>query len=148
MNTEHLRKSLKTLWLSYYRTHRDWLVKLGVWVNCEGQRRPSSSFILATLATLEPDLLELLPLIVDLSSNPDRIVIALGLNFNPDEALEGLEAAHTPAEPLRLLPSRSEMADFSPASQSAIETRSPTAGPDDACEGVGANPNLRYERTN
>ncbi|MBD1852670.1 DUF5331 domain-containing protein [Leptolyngbya sp. FACHB-711] len=147
MNTEHLRKSLKTLWLSYYRTHRDWLVKLGVWVNCEGQRRPSSSFILATLATLEPDLLELLPLIVDLSSNPDRIVIALGLNFNPDEALEELEAAYIPAQPIRLLPSQTDVVNFSPIPQNAIDRPAP-AQPDDACEGVGPNPNLRYERTN
>jgi hypothetical protein len=47
---------------------------LGVWVNCDGQRRPSSSFILATLSVLEPELTQMLPLIVDLSSNPDRII--------------------------------------------------------------------------
>ncbi|WP_088893362.1 DUF5331 domain-containing protein [Leptolyngbya ohadii] len=155
MNTEHLRKSLKLLWLSYYRTHRDWLVKLGIWVNCEGQRRPSSSFILATLATLEPELLQLLPLIVDLSSNPDRIVIALGLNFNPDEALEELEASQT-IESIKLLPSRTESVNFSPVPEYAIdpipvEPRSlpnPTDRKDNSCEGVGPNPSLRYERTN
>jgi len=37
---------------------------------------------------LEPNLTHLLPLIVDLSNNPDRIVMALGLNFNPDKLLE------------------------------------------------------------
>lgn len=91
MNIQQLRQSLKVLWLNYYREHRDWLTRIGVWVTCEGKRRPSSSFILATLSVLDPKLTQLLPLIVDLSSNPDRIVIALGLNFNPDEELAALE---------------------------------------------------------
>ncbi|WP_346291049.1 DUF5331 domain-containing protein [Sphaerothrix gracilis] len=98
MNTEQLRQALRQKWLDYYRENRSWLVRLGVWVTCQGQRRPSSSFILATLAILEPQLGQLLPLVVDLSSNPDRIVAALGLNFNPDEALE-----HLPEQP-RMLP--------------------------------------------
>lgn len=87
MNIEQFRQSLKDKWLSYYAENRDWLSRIGVWVDCDGQRRPSSSFILATLSVLEPQLTHLLPLIVDLSSNPDRIVMALGLNFNPDDAL-------------------------------------------------------------
>jgi Family of unknown function (DUF5331) len=93
VDTEHLRASLKTLWLDYYRSNRQWLNRLGVWVTCEGERRPSSSFILATLAILEPKLHDILPLIVDLSSNPDRIVLALGLNFNPEDALEAAKDA-------------------------------------------------------
>lgn len=161
MNTEHLRQSLKSLWLGYYRENRDWLVKLGVWVNCEGQRRPASSFILATLTLLEPDLLNLLPLIVDLSSNPDRIVIALGLNFNPDDALDDLEAA---APPVKYLPSSTPV-DFPSApaaadpvavdripaekrSASVLPAVSPSDKKDDSCEGIGPNPKLRYERTN
>lgn len=94
MNIEQLRRSVKDKWLSYYEENRQWLIRLGVWVNCDGQRRPSSSFILATLSVLEPQLTQLLPLIVDLSSNPDRIVMALGLNFNPDEQLEAIAKAH------------------------------------------------------
>ncbi|PSB09894.1 hypothetical protein C7B61_08520 [filamentous cyanobacterium CCP1] len=96
MNIEHLRKSLKAQWLIYYRDNRSWLTHLGVWVTCEGARRPSSSFILGTLSTLEPQLIQLLPLIVDLSSNPDRIVIALGLNFNPDEELKTFKEPEPP----------------------------------------------------
>lgn len=76
--------------MSYYDENREWLTRLAVWVNCEGQRRPSSGFILATLAVLEPNLTQILPLIVDLSNNPDRIVMALGLNFNPDDELEAI----------------------------------------------------------
>jgi hypothetical protein len=93
VNIQQLRQSLKIQWLNYYRDNRDWLTRVGVWVTCEGERRPSSSFILATLSVLEPQLTQLLPLIVDLSSNPDRIVIALGLNFNPDEELKALETS-------------------------------------------------------
>jgi len=85
VNTRQLRQSIKTKWLNYYVENRQWLTRLRIWVESDGQRRPSSSFILATLSILEPQLNQLLPLIVDLSSNPDRIVAALGLNFNPDD---------------------------------------------------------------
>ncbi|PSB24872.1 hypothetical protein C7B82_26015 [Stenomitos frigidus ULC18] len=88
MNTEQIRQSVREKWLTYYAENRQWLSRLGVWVNCDGQRRPSSGFILATLSVLEPRLAQLLPLVVDLSSNPDRIVMALGLNFNPEEQLD------------------------------------------------------------
>ena len=94
MNTQEIRQSLKDKWLSYYEENRQWLTKLGVWVSCDGQRRPSSGFILGTLSVLEPQFTELLPLIVDLSSNPDRIVVALGLNFNPDEQLAAIARAN------------------------------------------------------
>lgn len=85
MNTPQFRKSVQEKWLNYYIENRQWITHLRIWVNCNGQRRPSSSFILATLSILEPKLNQLLPLIVELSSNPDRIIAALGLNFNPDE---------------------------------------------------------------
>lgn len=90
MNTEQIRQSVREKWLTYYAENRQWLSRLGVWVNCDGERRPSSGFILATLSVLEPRLAQLLPLVVDLSSNPDRIVMALGLNFNPEEQLDQL----------------------------------------------------------
>ncbi|MGF1498478.1 MAG: DUF5331 domain-containing protein [Elainellaceae cyanobacterium] len=101
MNIKQLQTSLKENWLTYYRDNRDWIVRLGVWVNDNGHRRPSSSFILATLAVLEPQLNQLLPLIVDLNSSPDRIILALGLNFSPDDEIEAIEAATPP----KLLPS-------------------------------------------
>ncbi len=104
MNIEHLRQSLRKKWLDYYQENRSWLTRLGVWVNCEGQRRPSSSFILSALSILEPDLTTLLPLVVDLNSNPDRIVIALGLNFNPDETLDPPAKVEAAIEDVKLLP--------------------------------------------
>ncbi|MBF2051769.1 MAG: DUF5331 domain-containing protein [Leptolyngbya sp. IPPAS B-1204] len=98
MNIDHLRKTLKSAWLNYYRQNRHWIMRLGVWVNCQDQRRPSASFILGVLSTLEPQLVQLLPLVVDLNSNPDRIVIALGLNFNPEEELATADTAEDEAK--------------------------------------------------
>jgi Family of unknown function (DUF5331) len=106
VDTELLRASLKTLWLDYYRSNRLWINRLGIWVTCDGNRRPSSSFILATLAILEPKLHDILPLIVDLSSNPDRIVSALGLNFNPDQAMKEMAELPEAESPVKMLPSR------------------------------------------
>ena len=138
MNIEQFRESLKVQWLDYYRTNRHWLTRVGVWVSCEGQRRPSSSFILATLSVLEPQLTHLLPLIVDLSSNPDRIVIALGLNFNPDDALEALDQADT---------STVEQAPkMLPGSTPAVHLnlpKSPVAIADESCEGVRGRSEVR-----
>ncbi len=93
MNSKQLRRSLKIKWLSYYRDNREWIDKLGIWVTLDGQRRPSSGFILGVLSTLEPDLNNLLPLVVSLSSSPDRIIAALGLNTNPVKELEALAKA-------------------------------------------------------
>jgi hypothetical protein len=150
VNTEHLRKSLKVQWLDYYRKNRDWLVKLGIWVNCEGQRRPSSSFILATLSVLEPQLIQLLPLIVDLSSNPDRIVLALGLNFNPDEALEALNAAENSTNGLKMLPGSTEPIQLlekpSNRLQKIKESKSHLpAKVDESCQGVGRSAQIRQD---
>lgn len=103
MNIQYLRQSLKTRWLTYYDENREWIERMGIWVECGGVRRPSSSFILGTLASVEPELTNLLPLVVDLSNNPDRIIMALGLNINPDHALKSLAADRT-EKPLKMLP--------------------------------------------
>lgn len=91
MNIQHLRDSLKVKWLVYYQKNRPWLVKLRVWGSYDGQRRPSSSFILATLSSLEPELILMFPFIIALNNDPDQIVAALGLNFNPDAELKSLK---------------------------------------------------------
>ena len=105
INIDRLRQSLKVKWLDYYRENRPWLAQLRIWVSFEGECRPSSSFILATLSILEPRLQQLFPFIVELNNNPDRVVAALGLNFNPDRELQLLQAAETNEEkPLKFLP--------------------------------------------
>lgn len=135
MNIEQLRQSLKVKWLSYYQENRPWLTRLGVWVNCDGQRRPSSSFILATLSILEPKLTQLFPLIVELSNHPDRVVAALGLNFNPDAELKLLEADSQPAianPSVKMLPAGAAKAN---SSHPARPNPTP-AVVDETCRGV------------
>ncbi|KST63249.1 hypothetical protein BC008_38855 [Mastigocoleus testarum BC008] len=74
-------------WLTYYKINRRWLVRMQVWGTFNGRRRPYSGFILATVTALEPKLHHILPFVLDLNNNPDDIIAALGLNFNPEEQL-------------------------------------------------------------
>ncbi|MFN6460938.1 MAG: DUF5331 domain-containing protein [Nostoc sp. DedVER02] len=87
MNIQQLRQSLKQKWLIYYKQNITWLVKMRIWATYDGLRRPLSGFILATLSVLEPQFDEILAFMLDLNNDPDKIVAALGLNFNPDEEL-------------------------------------------------------------
>lgn len=98
MDIQHLRHSLKVKWLLYYQKNRPWLVQLKIWGSYDGQRRLSSTYILATLSVLEPQLTELFPFIVALANNPDQIVAALGLDFDPDEELKSMREALTVPE--------------------------------------------------
>ncbi|MDZ8187503.1 MAG: DUF5331 domain-containing protein [Nostoc sp. ChiSLP02] len=101
MNIQQLRQSLKQKWLSYYEQNISWLVKMRIWATYDGLRRPSSGFILATLSVLEPQFDEMLAFIMDLNNNPDKIVAALGLNFNPDEELRLIKSENkVESEPL------------------------------------------------
>ena len=98
VDIQQLRQSLKVKWLLYYRRNRPWMTKLRIWGTYDGQRRPSSSFILATLTNLEPQLIQMFPFIVALSNHPDQIVAALGLNFNPEVEIRALTEAANNAE--------------------------------------------------
>ncbi|MCV3215664.1 DUF5331 domain-containing protein [Plectonema radiosum NIES-515] len=106
MNIQQLRESLKIKWLNYYFENRPWLVKMQIWGTYDGERRPSSGFMLATLSVLEPQLDEIFPFILDLNNNPDRIVAALGLNFNPDRHLD--LTTNTPSLNTGFIPIKSE----------------------------------------
>ena len=98
MDIQHLRQSLKIKWLSYYEQNRAWLVKMRIWKDYDGIRRPSSGYILATLSTLEPELKKMLPFILDLNNDPDQIIVALHLHFNPEQELKLLKAQHSTAK--------------------------------------------------
>jgi hypothetical protein len=91
MNIKQLRESLKIKWVKYYHQNRSWLEKMRIWGTYDGYRRPSSGFMLATLSVLEPKLDEIFPFILELNNNPDEIIAALGLNFNPEEQLHLIE---------------------------------------------------------
>lgn len=139
MNTASLRTVLKAKWLTYYRDNRQWITRLRVWGTYEEKRRPSSSFILGALSAQEPELMQLLPLIVDLNNNPDRIVAALGLDFNPEDELAGFEQLNQAASPfpeqvLNMLPTQNPqpinlVRQPEPLSQGLREPISPPAPP-------------------
>lgn len=95
MNIQELRQSLKQKWLIYYKQNISWLVKMRIWGTYNGLRRPLSGFILATLSVLEPQFDEILAFMLDLNNDPDKIVAALGLNFNPDEELRLIKLDHS-----------------------------------------------------
>ncbi|BAZ09756.1 hypothetical protein NIES4071_15660 [Calothrix sp. NIES-4071] len=98
MNIQELRQSLKQKWLYYYQQNRHWLEKMQIWAVFDGERRPLSSFVLATVSVLEPNLVDILPLLVDLNTNPDDMIAALGLNFNPDNELKRLDNLNKPEQ--------------------------------------------------
>ncbi|MTJ10316.1 DUF5331 domain-containing protein [Anabaena sp. UHCC 0204] len=98
MDIQHLRQSLKMKWLNYYEENRSWLVKMRIWKDYHGLRRPSSGYILATLSVLEPELKKILPFILDLNNNPDQIIAALGLHFNPEQELNLSKSPHSQAK--------------------------------------------------
>ncbi|MGM3309028.1 DUF5331 domain-containing protein [Anabaena sp. WFMT] len=98
MDIQQLRQSLKMKWLNYCQENRPWLVEMRIWHSYDGVRRPSSGYILATLSVLEPQLKEILPFILDLNNDPDQIVAALGLHFNPDEELGLLKSEDSVAK--------------------------------------------------
>ncbi|MGD1913699.1 MAG: DUF5331 domain-containing protein [Rivularia sp. (in: cyanobacteria)] len=97
MNIQQLRESLKIKWVRYYHQNRSWLAKMRIWGTYDGYRRPSSGFILATFSVLEPKLDEIFPFILELNNNPDQIIAALGLNFNPEEQLYLIKDLDEPA---------------------------------------------------
>ncbi|MEJ6482578.1 DUF5331 domain-containing protein [Nostoc punctiforme UO1] len=97
MNIQQLRQSLKQKWLIYYEQNIIWLVKMRIWGTYDGLRRPLSGFILATLSVLEPQFDEILAFMLDLNNDPDKIIAALGLNFNPDEELGLIKSEHSMA---------------------------------------------------
>lgn len=164
MNIQQLSHTLKTKWLLYYRQNRPWLTKLRIWGDYDGHRRPSSSFILATLTILEPQLIEMLPFIMALSNDPDQIVDALGLNFNPEEELKSLteaasmmeiaaispvdknytngngsaeQAVPTPKDEVKSSPPKAHVLEVPPSTMSSLSQASNFASwVDESCEGA------------
>jgi hypothetical protein len=130
MNSDQLRRSLRQKWLDYYRDNRLWVSRLAVWTDASGERRPVSSFIVATLSVLEPSLAHLLPLIVDLSSDPDRVVEALGLDFDP-EALMGVSPEPLAGRSIRpeVLPASGRAAAVPLQPVTTVADRVPVASP-------------------
>lgn len=87
---EDLKASLRHKWLDYYRVNRVWIHRMAGWQFkiAEGGNRPNSFIILGAMNVLEPDLMQLIPAFSRLTNNSDYIVEVLGLNFDPEKALE------------------------------------------------------------
>ncbi|WP_158054578.1 DUF5331 domain-containing protein [Scytonema sp. HK-05] len=122
MNIQQLRHSLKLKWVSYYDNNRSWLEKMRVWGTYDGQRRPSSSFILATVSVLEPQLEEIFPFILELNNDPDQIVAALGLNFNPEEHLDLVESPNSVAQEVKSEFWHQTLPKYQPLTPSVVDT--------------------------
>jgi hypothetical protein len=88
---EEFKAGLKEKWLDYYEANRHWIERVVNKGFCsrntsEG-RCPSHEFTLAVITALEPSLKELLPCFTELNSNPECLMKALGLDFNPEREL-------------------------------------------------------------
>lgn len=122
MNIQQLRHSLKLKWVSYYSNNRSWLIKMRVWGSYDGLRRPSSGFILATVSVLEPQLEEIFPFILELNNDPDQIITALGLNFNPEEHLYLLESPDSVAEEVKSEFWHETLSEYQPLMPRVVDT--------------------------
>ncbi|MEL6763845.1 MAG: DUF5331 domain-containing protein, partial [Cyanobacteria bacterium J06607_6] len=97
--------------------------------------RRCSWSVIQTLSLLEPKLSQMMPLVVNLNTDPDRILIALGLNFDPAHELKRLSNAQ------QRLPSssRPELAQGAPSGISvqapAIPSK-PIVQKDEECTGI------------
>lgn len=143
MNIQQLRHSLKLKWVTYYDHNRSWLIKMRVWGTYDGQRRVSSGFILATVSALEPQLEEIFPFILELNNDPDQIVAALGLNFNPEDHLDLVESANSLAEEVKSESWHQTLPKYQPLTPSVIGTKVENNG--EPLPSVGVRSEVLYE---
>ncbi len=93
-----LKKSIKEKWLDYYDANSSWL-NIAIQKNGnfrqkvgDGDKiRPHAMIILGVITALEPNLMTLMPSLCQLNSDPDELIKALELNFEPKEELEKLK---------------------------------------------------------
>lgn len=107
---ENFVSVIRQKWLDYVQSNRQWLelqMRMTSVRTPDGGRRPSSLLILGVVNALEPKLGNLMVPFYQLNSDEDALVEVLGLNFDPEMALDNgnvpttLEAEN---EEARLLP--------------------------------------------
>jgi len=89
---------IREKWLDYVRNNRTWLsiqMEQTSVRTPEGGRRPSSLLILGVVNALEPKLSNLMVPFYQLNSDEDALVEVLGLNFDPEMALDNGSAPST-----------------------------------------------------
>jgi hypothetical protein len=108
-NFEELKAELKDKWLDFFEENQSWITKLGCWVECKQtkDKRPDSKVILSAISLLEPKIIDYLIPLVDINTDGEQVVRALGLDFRPQIELEKREeerAKIQEAEGIPLLP--------------------------------------------
>ncbi len=89
-NFEELKASLPRRWLDYYQNNQAWIKCLmnsrGSWRKTpDGGKRPSADIIIAAATALEPKLSVWMYPFCQLSSDGDKLVEVLGLNFDSEK---------------------------------------------------------------
>ncbi|MEA5465855.1 DUF5331 domain-containing protein [Leptothoe sp. PORK10 BA2] len=89
---ENFTTSIRDKWLNYVQDNRAWLELQMNNVSVrtpDGGRRPSSLLVLGVINAIEPKLSNLMVPFYKLNSDEDALVEVLGLNFDPEMALDG-----------------------------------------------------------
>lgn len=89
-NFEELKATLPRQWLDYYQNNQAWIKSLmdsrGWWRKTpDGGKRPSADIIIAAATALEPKLSVWMYPFCQLSSDGDKLVEVLGLNFDSEK---------------------------------------------------------------
>ena len=88
---ENFTQVIRQKWLDYVQANRGWLTLQMQQTSVrtpDGGRRPSSFLILGVVNALEPKLSNLMVPFYQLNSDEDALVQVLGLNFDPEMALD------------------------------------------------------------
>jgi hypothetical protein len=107
---ENFTSVIRQKWLDYVQANRGWLTLQMQNTSVrtpDGGRRPSSYLILGVVNALEPKLGNLMVPFYKLNSDEDALVEVLGLNFDPEMALDNGSSGPTieaGSESSRLLP--------------------------------------------
>lgn len=144
-NFEEIKARLKKKWLQYYKHNKTWIEKYcqencfvsvkgsaegETWTTVERSREnnvykevhPPSELILGAITALEPLLAQYwLTAFVDLYANKEKIIVALGLNFDPEIELKKMEQKIWEDEQLILEP-EIMMDDYEPKEKRILST--------------------------
>lgn len=95
---ENFTSVIRQKWLDYVQSNRGWLTLQMQQTSIrtpDGGRRPSSFLILGVVNALEPKLSNLMVPFYQLNSDEDALVEVLGLNFDPEMALDNSSVPRT-----------------------------------------------------
>jgi Family of unknown function (DUF5331) len=94
---ENFQAELKEKWLDYYETNVDWIHTLmdstNRWYKLSEGSRPDSMLVLGAVSALDSNCKGLMNSFLKLSIDQNKLVLASGLNFDPDLELEKREEA-------------------------------------------------------